>query len=96
MSPKYMIVLLVALVLVATSLAGQPEKPPQPHPPTLQEQQLTPHLDSTHLPPHKRIPPRETTTKEQPSKEKKGHPHPGHDAGVEPNTDRKLPRGPPN
>jgi len=84
MSPKYMIVLLVALVLVATSL------------PTLQEQQLTPHLDSTHLPPHKRIPPRETTTKEQPSKEKKGHPHPGHDAGVEPNTDRKLPRGPPN
>ena len=40
MPPKYKLVLLIALVLVATSLAGRTKEHPK-HPPSLQEQQHT-------------------------------------------------------
>ena len=56
MPPKYKLVLLIALVLVATSLAGRTKEHPK-HPPSLQEQQHTPHLDSYPPPTHRHKPP---------------------------------------
>ncbi|TKY68374.1 hypothetical protein E2542_SST04617 [Spatholobus suberectus] len=100
MSPKYMLVLLVALVLAAISLANHagPILPPS------LQQQHTPHLDNNvnPKPPHKRRPPHGAPTNNELSLQEqqntKKTPDPGHGGGVEPNNHPRKPpiKPPPN
>ncbi|TKY68373.1 hypothetical protein E2542_SST04616 [Spatholobus suberectus] len=99
MCPKYMLVLLVALVLAATSLANHHPRHPT-KPPSLQEQH-TPHLDNYPKPPNLGKPPHVATTNELSLKEQqstRNKSHPGHGVGMESNKNSRpkpVPTKPP-